>query len=203
MTRSAHTPTATRPTTAREELSMKRFIAFALLTFALTLSAALANPWVVIDDSGVDYDKTSVEKAYIGLSMNDGNLVIKIDDASFDGALPAIAYDVPDLEDREDFFGNEINAEVTDIVEVRWHGLNDDHPRAAYLVGFDATHEDATLDDVLTAYDRAFRSMGFSAETRTAAPSSLRTVTYSNGDATVDARFHAAQGDVSVELRTN
>ena len=182
---------------------MKRFIIFALLTCALTFSAALANTWVQIDDSGVDYEKTSVEKAYIGLAMTDGNLVIRIDDSRFDGALPAIAYDVPDLEDREDFFGNEINAEVTDIVEVRWHGLNDDHPHAAFLVGFDATHEGSSLEDVLAAYERAFRGMGFSAEANTSGPSSLRNVTYSNGDATVRAKFHAADGDVSVELRTN
>ena len=182
---------------------MKRFVTSALLTCAFTITAVFANPWVQIDDSGVDYEKTSTEKAYIGLSMSDGNLVIRIDDSAFDGALPAIAYDVPDLEDRKDFFGNDINAEVTDIVEVRWRGLNDDHPRAAFLVGFDATHEGASLADVLTAYERAFRGMGFSAETHNAGPSSLRTVTYSNGDATVRARFHAAKGEVSVELRTN
>lgn len=203
MTRSAQTLAAPHPTFARKDLDMKRFIAFALLTLALTFSAALANPWVQIEDSGVDYNNTSLAKAYMGLSMQNGNLVITIDDAKFDGALPAIAFDVPDLEDREDFWGNSINAEMTDIVEVSWTGVNDDHPRAAYLTGFDATHEDAKLADVLSAYERAFRSMGFSAETHDSPSLALKTVTYSNGSDTVNARFHAGNGDVKVELRTN
>lgn len=202
MTLSVFLP-ASQPQTARKETHMKRIIGVALLALALCLSTAIASPWIQIEDGGVDYEDTDLESAYIGLSMADDRLVVTIDDAAFDGALPSIAFAVPDLPDREDFFGTKINATIRDISEIRWAGQNDDLVSAAYLVGFEVTHESVSMDDLLAAYERAFSEMGFTAEVSTTATPSVRLATYSNGSTAASARFHAQKGDVVVELRTH
>ena len=193
------------PTSAsgRKELLVKRILALALFATALAFSATLANPFLTFDDSGVDYEDTDVEEAYIAFEMHEGQLVVIVDDEPFAGALPAIGFEVPDVTDREDFWGNEFNADMSNISDIVWLGVNDDGPEAAYLVGLEANHTGASLAAAVEAYDRAFRSLGYSAEVSDTAAQSVKLVSYSNGDSTLQGRFHARAGDVNVTLRSN
>lgn len=202
MERFAKTHAATTKLAGRDH-PMKRFAAAAMLVTAMMFSAAFATPYIWIDDAGIDYDNTSLSRAYIGFEMRDGDLVVVIDDQRFDGALPAIDFDVPNLANREDFFGNEINADMSNIPDMVWLGLNDDGPQAAYLVGFEATHLNTSLNAAIGAYEAAFRSLGFDAQVSDTAAPSVKFVTFTNGDDTLEARLHSSGGDVAVTLRSN
>jgi hypothetical protein len=182
---------------------MKRIVAATTLVIAMMFTAAFAQPFIWIDDDGIDYDKTSLSRAYIGFEMHEGDLIVRVDDQRFDGALPAIDFDVPNLVDRQDFFGNDINADMSNIPDMVWLGVNDDGPQAAYLVGFQATHLNTSLERAIEAYEAAFRSMGFDAQVSDTAARSVKIATFTNGDATLEARLHATGGDVAVTLRTN
>lgn len=182
---------------------MKAIAAAALVAIATMFSAAFATPYIWIDDAGVDYDNTDLSRAYIGFELREGSLVVVIDDSSFPGALPAIDFDVRDLADRKDFFGNDVNADMSDIRDVLWLGVNDDNPQAAYLVGLEVTHLNTSLAAAIESYETAFRSLGFDAQVSDTAAQSVKLATFTNGDATMSARFHSRGGDVAVTLRGN
>lgn len=187
----------------RKDISMKRIFAIALFTITLAFSAALANPYVAIADSGVDYENVELEKAHIGFEVVDGMLVLVIDDAEFEGSLPAIHFVVHDFEDREDFWGEAFNADIGDIAEVQWTGTNDHWAYAHYLNGFTASHIRTPLNDVLAAYEGAFKALGFTMTVEDTIVNSLKRVTLTNGDATLAGRFYGRMGDVDVTLRSN
>lgn len=175
-------------------------LAFALL---LGCSSALAASYLICDDSGVDYENTSLSKVYLGIDYVDGHLVIRLDDDWFDGALASrIDFDVPDLATQTDFFGNEFNADLSDISDLRWTGINDNVVTASYLVGMDATHLGTTLDDAIADYDALFRRLGFTAEVTDTVSPNVKLVTFSNGTSTVSTRLHSMGGDVHVALRS-
>ena len=182
---------------------MKRLTMALLFALALGFSSALAVGYLAIDDSGVDYENTSLSKVYIGLDYVDGMLVIRFDDDAFDGALASrIDFDVPDLATQTDLWGNEFNADISDIAKVRWVGVNDDMVRAKYLVGMDATHLETSLADAIADYDALFSSLGFTSSITDTVSPFVKVVTFTNGATTVSARLHAHRGDVSVELRS-
>ena len=187
----------------RKDFNMKRIITIALFTLILAFSAALANPYLAIEDSGVDYENDELEEAYIGFQMLDGKLVVVIDDAEFDGSLPKIHFWVHDLVDRVDFWGEEFNADISDIAEVRWSGTNDDWAHAHYLNGFSARHIRTPLNDVIAAYESAFRPLGFAMQVEDTIVNSLKLVTFTNGDASLAGRFYGRMGDVDVTLSSN
>lgn len=184
---------------------MKRLFTTLLLTlaFAFALSTALATGYISIDDSGVDYENTSLSKVWIGLDYVDGIFVLRIDDDHFEGALASrIDFDVPDLATQTDIFGNDFNADLGDVSDVSWVGVNDDMVAAKFLVGLDATHLDTNISAAVAAYDALFRSLGFTSTVTDTASPSVKVVTFSNGTATMTAHLHAKRGDVSVKLRS-
>ncbi len=187
----------------RKDVSMKRIFAIALFAFTLAFSAAIANTYLAIDDSGVDYENTKLKKAYVGFDMIDGKLVVIIDDSQFEGSLPAIEFVVHDLEDRTDFWGDTHNADITDITEVRWTGVNDDLPQADYLVGFRINHKSTPLSAALAAYEQAFGDLGFDMQVRDTVVDSLKLVTFTNGDTMLAGRFYGHTNDVDVTLASN
>ena len=195
--------TSTPKALAERTTLMKAIVAATALLIATLFSVTFANPYLWIEDTAVDYDDTDLEEAYLGLAMQDGHLVVTIDDQSFEGALPAVHFEVPDLDDREDFFGNEFNADASNISDIRWIGVNDDGPEAAYLVGYEASHASTRLADALEAYTRSFGAMGFDAQVEDTAVPAVKRVIFSRDDARLEGRFHGRGGDVAVILQKN
>ena len=182
---------------------MKRLIITILFATIFGLSAALAGAYLSIDDSGVDYENTSLSSVWIGFDYVDGMLVLRIDDQAFDGALASkVDFDVPDLATQTDFWGNEFNADLGDISDMAWYGVNDNHVAAKLLVGFDARHLNTDMSSAIAAYDALFRSLGFTSSVTDTVSPAVKVVTFSNGSTTVTAHLHARRGDVNIELRS-
>ena len=184
---------------------MKRLSIAVLFASIFGLSTALAVSYLSIDDRGVESEDTGLSKVWIGFDFVDGMLVIRIDDDEFEGAMASrIDFDVPDLATQTDFWGNDFNfnADLGDISDVAWYGVNDNHVNAKFLVGFDARHLDTDMASAIAAYDDLFRSLGFTSSVTDTVSPSVKVVTFSNGSATVTAHLHAHQGDVDVEFRS-
>lgn len=139
---------------------MKRIGWMAVATATFLTGGALAAPFM-LDDSGVDYmehwEDTEVETAYISFTTLDGRLVVTFDDVAAPTALPAIDFVIPELE-REDMFGNEFNADLSDIAEVAYVNAG------RVTTSLDVTHPDVTLRELAAAYEHALRSIGFSVQ---------------------------------------
>lgn len=129
MERPVNTSAPAASDSSRKDRNMKRIIALGLFALALSFSAVFANPYVHVDDTGVDYDNTDLEEAYLAWGMDEGNLIVTLADAPFEGALPAIRFFVHDYVDRTDFWGEKFNADMSDIADIRWIGVNDYDPR--------------------------------------------------------------------------
>lgn len=182
---------------------MNRILAALLLVAGLCASAAAAKTYVQIHDSGIDYSDTDLSSAYFGLEYMDGELRVHLDDESFDGAMSAkVDFDVPDLVDRKDFFGNTINADITDIDDVFWTGVNDDGAQAHYTIGFMVTHLDTTLSDAIAEYDALLGTAGFNSSVLDTVTPAVKVVTFSNGEETLWARMTLRRGNVIVDLKS-
>lgn len=173
-------------------------ILVALLVAAL-VSIGLARSHLVIDDAGVDYTDDDIGEAYIGMDFVDGQLVLTIDDASFEGAMPAIDFDVPDL-GREDTLGNDIGAVLADVDDVSWTAVGADVPTSPALHEVVYRHLDLSLDETVDLYADAFESMGFETEIADSAASSVKVGTFTHGDTIVTVRFQALGSEVEVDL---
>lgn len=182
---------------------MNRILAAILLVAGLCATAAMAKSYVQIHDSGIDYSDTDLSSAYIGLEYVDGELRVHLDDETFDGAMTAkVDFDVPDLVNRKDFFGNSINADITDIAKIFWTGQNDDGAQAHYTVGFIVTHLDTTLSDAIAEYDAMLGAAGFSSSVLDSVTPAVKVVTFSNGEETLWARMTQRRGNVIVDLKS-
>lgn len=139
---------------------MKRIGWMAVATATFLSGGAFAAPFLV-DDAGVDYlqrsDDTDVETAYIAFSTSEGQFVVRFDDEASPTSLPVIDFVIPDLE-REDMFGTEFNAELSDIAEVAI--VNAGRVTTSLTV----SHPDVTLRDLAAAYEGALQTLGFSVQ---------------------------------------
>lgn len=139
---------------------MKRILLTITAAATMFTGSALAAPFV-LDDSGVDYgmrsDDTDVEVAYMTLGMDGGRLVVSLDDAQAEGALPAIDFVIPDL-DREDLFGEEFNADLSNIAEVRRVDAG------RYAVSLDVTHPSVSVRELANAYADSLEGLGYAVQ---------------------------------------
>lgn len=136
---------------------MKHMAWLVVATATFLTGGVLAAPFL-IDDVGVDYlqthEDTEVETAYIAFTKVGGELVVTFDDVASPTSLPPIDFIIPDL-DREDLFGNEFNADLSDIEEVGFVNAG------RVTTSLDVSHPDVTLGELAAAYADALRALGF------------------------------------------
>lgn len=171
----------------------------ATLLFALVASAALAAGHLGVIDSGVDYTDDDLGSAYIAMQFDGDTLWLTIDDASFEGAMPSIDFDVPDL-GREDFLGNDIGAQLSDIDDMTWTAVGRDVPTANALHGVSYRHNELSLREGADLYVEAFEAMGFQTEMARTAASSVMVGTFTHGDTVVTVRLHSLGSELEVDL---
>lgn len=181
---------------------MNKFAIVVIVAAAFCVSAVFGASYLTVDDSGVDYTDTDLSKAYLGFDMNGDDVVVILSASSFDGAVGTVDFDVPDL-DREDFFGNAINADLANIGDVRWRGVNDPGANAAFLVEVEATHLDMSLADAIDAYGAAMERLGFTVSMSDTSADSVKLVTCTNGSTTLVVRLHSRSGDVIATLNVS
>lgn len=160
---------------------MKRTVA--VMAAILLVGASFAQTPLVFDDSGVDYTNTDLDTAYLSFERENDTLRIVLDDAPSAGALPGITFNVPDL-GREDFFGNDIGAWVTDVEEVEILGSGNT------FSGYEVTHQGVSLREVITAYTNALAAEGFEVEATSGASSNLATIVANHANGGLRIQLH-------------
>lgn len=169
---------------------MKRFI-YTLVSVVLLAGVAFANPFYFeLSDTGFDYTDTDTEEAYIALSYVDGDLILSMDDSSLDTALPVIEVVVPDL-DKEDFWGTNIGAEISDISEITLINSGSGYE------GFSVMHPNTRLNTVVDSYVSELASIGFKDIVIENTTGNLEVCVFDAGDAQIRAVF-TQQGDAVI-----
>lgn len=94
------------------------------------------------------------------------------------------------------------NTDIGDIPNIYWIGVNDDHPKSHYLIGFVATHLDTTVSKAIADYEAVMRTIGFQSQVTDTVTPTVNIVTFSNGTETLEARITKRRGNVIVDLQS-
>lgn len=166
------------------------FVLVVVLVVGLLAGSAAASTPLQVDDAAIDYTDTDLTETAVALLLEDGALVVVLGDAAADSALPAIAFEVPDL-DRTDMFGTNYNALLSDIDEVE-----------AGRRLLSVQHPDADLAGAAAAYRSAFEALGFAVEELGSASGNVDTL-YASGDAgEFRIRLQSTAGGVDASIRS-
>lgn len=159
-----------------------RRAAVAILAVLFFLPFAFAHGTLVMwNDDGVDYTDDGTSEVYVALAFDGEAMWVTFHDDAPEGALPAIVFEIPDLE-REDIFGNDIGALLSDINEVQWTASGRDIANSPHLTGVTFTHEGVTVADAVAAYAVAFDALGFDVSMGETVTDAVKLGTFTNGD---------------------
>lgn len=195
--------TSASTATVRSRDPLLRAVAAIAFVLSVATWGVAGSTLFRIDDSGVDYTDHETEEVYVALAFADGELTLSFHDQPSAATLPAIAFEIPDLE-REDFWGDEVGAVIEDISEIEWSAGAFDVPRSPALNGARYMHTHTHIPPVVEAYVAAFAALGFDAEITDTTSAGFKFGTFTHGDhrVRVDFRRHMGEGNrVAVDLQ--
>jgi len=165
------------------------------LAGAIGAAPAFASTGLSVQDRGFDYADASTETAYFSLAGADGSLVLTVDDQASANSLPGIDVVVPDL-GREDFFGSDIGAELSDISALSFRTAG------SVTTGFEVTHASTTLSATQDAYMSALQAAGFDVLVADGVSANFAVLTGTSATGSVRVTLHRAGADVEASLVT-
>jgi hypothetical protein len=156
----------------------------ATLATLLIWGAASAAPFG-FDDSGIDYSNGDVDTAYLQLSLDDGRLLVTLDDQPTTATLLPVKFDEVPVRHRVDIFGDDVHE---GILESGSDVRVDRYGRA--VKGLTVTHRGVSVREATEAYRNSLGRLGFDVSVERSSNGNFATVTATNDEDTIRVSIH-------------